>query len=127
MSIVRKSAIISKTPAADHRESEGYFGVLSAGEFAVSTSASALPYGVIVEGENTDGADTIAICGATSETVHVKLGGTVAEGAYGELQADGTVITDSAAGARIVCCIFLESGVATELVEAALITPVQYS
>lgn len=127
MTIVRNTAILSMTPAADHREYEGYFGVISGSTFAVSTSASALPFGCIVEGENTDGADTIAVCGAAKETIRVKLGGTVAKGAYGQLQADGTLITDAESGARILVCIFLEAGVSGELVEAALITPVQYS
>lgn len=123
--IVRKQPIIPLTPAADHRGKEGHFVVLTAGNAAISaTSASDIPLGVIIDGENTDGKDSVLLCDGGAQTVRVKLGAAATAGTYGTLHAtDGTVCDDPGSGARVRVCRFLEDGSADELVEAVLITP----
>jgi len=122
-------AIEALVPAEDHREKEGYFTKLSAAGLvtAIVSATATIPYGVILEGENTDGQDSIGICGGNVGPVDVKLAGTVAKGDYGQLEADGRVIKDSGAGARVIVCLFKEAGVANELVQAILLTPVVYA
>lgn len=126
--ISRTTTVVPLTPAADHRNYEGYSGVLSGSTFALGSSPTAKPYGVIIEGENTDGVDSIAIFGGNAGIVKVKLSGTVSKGGYGQLHSDGqTFVADAESGARVVCCIFDEAGVSSDLVDAVLITPVTYS
>lgn len=123
----KKEAILPFTPAADHRTYEGYFVDVSASTATVSSSASTRPFGLILEGENTDGVDSIAVCGGNVGPVKVKSSGTIAQGAYCQLHTDGTVITDATSGARILVCIALEAAVSGDLFDAVLITPVTYS
>jgi hypothetical protein len=123
----RASAILPLTPAVDHSDYEGYFVKLSAGEAAVVTSATDLPFGVILDGEDTDGQDSIAVCGGNAGPCEVKLNGTVSKGAYLQLESAGTVITDAGSGARVLVGIALDSGVAEELIPAVLIPPIGFS
>ena len=123
----KTKAIISMTPSADHRTKEGYFVNVSGGEAVLSSSATTRPFGLILEGENTDGADSIAICGGNVGVCRVKCSGTIAQGAYVQLHTDGSVVTDAAAGARVLVGIALESGVSGDLIECVIITPVTYS
>jgi len=123
----RASAIIPLTPAVDHSEKEGYFVKLSSGEAAVVTSATDLPFGIILDGEDTDGKDSIAVCGGNAGPVEVKLNGTVSMGDYLQLESDGTVIENAGSGARVLVAIALSDGVAEELIPAILLTPIYYS
>lgn len=120
------NTVLSMTPGADHRNYEGYFVVLSGGNPVVCSSASVAPFGLLLEGENTDGFDSVEI-GVGNKVVKVKLSGTVTKGAYGQLANDGTVVTDATTSTRILVCRFLEAGVSGDLVDAVLITPVTYS
>ncbi|MFO7534720.1 MAG: hypothetical protein R6X19_03395 [Kiritimatiellia bacterium] len=120
----KTNGIISMTPGADHSEKEGHFVNGSAGKPVVCAAATDKPIGVLLDGEATTGKDTVALCGATSGTCLVKLGGAATKLSHGELVAGGTVKNDTGAGARILCCTFLEDGVEGELVEAAIITPI---
>lgn len=118
---VRDKAVITVTPAADHREKEGYF--VTAGG-AIMGDATSAPLGVIVQGENTDGADTVALS-AFGGTVKVKLSatpGTIVLGSYLVLDGAtlGAVKLDSGSGARVRVARALEAGVAGELIEAHL-------
>lgn len=124
---LRQSAILPLTPAVDHSDYESYFVKLSAGKAAIVTSATDLPFGVILDGEDTDGQDSIAVCGGNAGPCEVKLNGIVSKGAYLQLESDGTVITDAETGARVLVGIALESGVAEEKIPAVLITPIVYS
>jgi hypothetical protein len=123
----RKSAIVPLTPAADHRTYEGYFVNLSAGTAAKSASATTRPFGLILEGENTDGVDSIAICGGNAGPCRVKASGVIAQGAYVQLHTDGSVVTDATSGARVLVGIALESAVSGDLFECQLITPIYYA
>jgi hypothetical protein len=123
----RKSAIVPLTPAADHRTYEGYFVNLSAGTAAKSTSATTRPFGLILEGENTDGVDSIAICGGNAGPCLVKASGVIAQGAYVQLHTDGSVVTDATSGPRVLVGIALESAVSGDLFECQLITPIYYA
>jgi hypothetical protein len=123
----KTKAILAFTPAADHRTKEGYFVDLSGSTVAVSSSATTKPFGLILEGENTDGVDSVAVCGGNVGPVKVKASGTIAAGAYVQLHTDGSVVTDAAAGARVLVGIALESAVSGDLFDCQLITPVVYS
>jgi hypothetical protein len=125
MSQPRSNTIIPITPAADHSGKEGYAVKIVSGEAALVTNISDAPIGVIVEGADTDGKDSVALIGAgLSGTVLVKLGtspGTVNLGTYLEIKSDGTFKADAGTSGT-VCAVALESGVAGELIEAALLT-----
>jgi hypothetical protein len=123
----KTKAILPFTPAADQRTKEGYFVDLSAGSVAVSTSATTKPFGLILEGENTDGVSSVAVCGGNVGPSKVKASGTIAQGAYVQLHTDGSVVTDAAAGARVLVGIALEAAVSGDLFDCQLITPVVYS
>jgi hypothetical protein len=127
MSLVREQAILPFTPAADQSAYEGYFVNVSGDTATVSASASTSPFGVILDGETTSGKSSVAVCGGNVGTVRVKLGGTVTKGQYMQLHSDGRAIVDAGSGARILVALCLESGVANDLVEAMLLTPVTYS
>lgn len=123
MALIKSQGIIALTPTADHTSSEGFFVEYSAGSAAIVNAATDLPIGVIVDGEETTGKSSIAVGGAFHGTVHVKVTGTVAQGAFGQLTATGTCITDAGSGARVIVCRFLEAGVTGDLVEAILMVP----
>ncbi|MCZ7593112.1 MAG: hypothetical protein M5U15_13685 [Kiritimatiellae bacterium] len=120
----RDKAVVVIEPAADHREKEGFF-VLASG--ALPSDAAGIPLGVIVQGENTDGRDTVATAGFGG-TVTVKLSaspGAVSLGTY--LVLDGTTLgaakADLGSGNRVRVARALEPGVAGELIEAYLVEP----
>jgi hypothetical protein len=125
MSQPRTNTIIPITPAVDHSGKEGYAVKIVSGEAAIVTNINDAPIGVIVEGADTDGKDSVALIGAgLSGTVLVKLGtspGTVNLGTYLEIKSDGTFKADAGTSGT-VCALALESGVAGELIEAALLT-----
>jgi hypothetical protein len=123
----RTKAILPFTPSADHRTKEGYFVDLSGGEAVLSSSATTRPFGLILEGENTDGVDSIAVCGGNAGPARVKASGTIAQGAYVQLHTNGSVVTDATSGARVLVGIALESAVSGDLFECQLITPIYYS
>ena len=126
--IVKKEAIVALAPVADHSAKEGYFVSLTAGETVVLTSATAVvPFGVILDGEDTDGQDSIGVCGGAFGSALVKLSGTVAVGDSLQLHTDGSVVVDAGSGARIVVAKALQAGNSGELIEAVILTPVQYS
>lgn len=124
---IKTVAILSFAPLADQSASEGYFVEASGNGVAVCNAATDIPLGVILDGEPISGRSSIAIAGGFPGTCHVKLGatpGAVVRGAFGTLNADGTVRADPGTGARVRVCRFLEAGTADELVEAVLINPV---
>jgi len=127
MSIARKEAIIALTPAADHSEKEGYFIQLTAGVPVVISSAATVPFGIIIDGEEADGVDSVGVCGGNLPTVRVKLSGTVAKGDSLQLAADGSAVVDAGSGARVVVGKALEAGVSGDLIETVILTPVSYS
>lgn len=123
----RNNAVVPATPAADQTDKEGYTvnltsvaGVLTA---TVSTSATVVVEGVILEGRTTSGKSSIGIFGTMSGTVRLKLSGTVSAGDKVQQAADGTVVTDAAAGARVLVGVALEDGVSGDLIEVAPFTP----
>jgi len=121
----RDIAILPYTPAADQSEKEGFF-VMGGATAAVVSSATALPSGVIVDGDDTDGSSSVALMGFGG-TVHVKLSGTVSRGNKLQLAADGSVVADAGSGARVLVAEALESGVSGDLIEASFYGPVVYA
>ena len=122
----RIKAIISITPAADHSDKEGYFVVITAGKAAVTTSATVVPAGVIIDGAVAAAQDSIALMNADG-TYRVKVTGAVAAGDLLTIRTDGTVETDDGAGARTIVARAIEDGITGELVDAALIGPIVYT
>ena len=119
------SAIIALVPSADHSEKEGYFVNLVSGLAALVSATTDLPIGVILEGEGTDGQDSIALQNFGG-IVSVKVVGTATAGADGQLNNDGSV-KDDTSGTRVVVCRFLESGTTGALVKAVLYRPLALS
>jgi len=126
--IVRENTVIPMTPYENHETYEGYAVISNGGKSTIAGSgATTKPIGVIAEGEDTDGVDSVVLFGS-AKVVKVKLVGTVAQFAYGQLYTDGVrFVTDAGSGGRVVCVQFLEAGVSGDLVDAILITPVSYS
>ncbi len=126
-------AIVAMTPTADHREKRGFFVTAAAGLAAlVVTPATDDPYGVILDGEDTTGKDSVALCGGNAGPVKVKLAaapGTVVAGTRLQLSATtaGTAGADAGTGARVVCARALEAGEANELIMAILLAPIIYA
>jgi hypothetical protein len=121
-----KNAILAMTPVADHRTKEGYFVSVASDVATVLSSATTLPFGVIVEGENTDGVDSIAMCGEPGLFL-VKASGPIAQGAAVQLHTDGSVVTDATAGARVLVGRAAEAAVSGDLFKCQLWTPVTYA
>jgi len=115
------------TPTADHSDYEGYFVKNSSGSAALCDSASDDPLGVILDGEDTDGQDSIGLLGGMRKTAHVKLAGTVSQFGLIQLTSAGKAEADAGTGARVIVGRVLEAGVADEKVEAILFTPVAYT
>jgi len=120
---VKNNAIVSLTPAADQSAKEGYFVTNSLGTATVSSSAADIPFGVILDGEDTDGQSSVAVCGGFAGTCKVKASGTILEGALLQLHTDGSVITDAASGARVIVGRALEAAASGELIEAVIFRP----
>lgn len=127
----RGNPVVAATPAADQRNKEGYgvtlssvSGVLTA---TVSSSATTITPGIILEGANTTGKSSIGILGTLPAPVRVKLSGAVSAGAALCQAADGTWITDAGSGARVKSFIALEDGVSGDLIEASPLTPITLS
>jgi hypothetical protein len=127
MSIVRKEAIIALTPAADHSEKEGYFINLTAGVPVVCSAVTDVPFGVLIDGEEANGVDSVGVCGGNLPTILVKLSGSVSKGQTLQLHSDGSCVVDAGSGARVVVAQALEDGVSGDLIEAVILTPVKYS
>jgi len=125
--IVKEQAILALTPHEDHTAKEGCFVLFSSGTAALSTSATDEVIGVIVDGDVTTGMSAVALNGAFSGIVKVMLHSTVNQGDYLVLSTDGTVYTDPGTGARRRVARALESGNASELVNAVLMTPLALS
>jgi len=117
---IKTNAILALTPTADHSDKEGYFVKNSSGSAALVTATTDVPIGVIVDGEDTAGKDSVAICGGFAGTVYVKLSGTVAQFANLQLAADGSCITDAGTGARTIVGRTMQAGVSGDLVEAVV-------
>ncbi len=120
----RAVAIAAETPAEDHTQKKGCVVKFAADKVALITGDSDLPYGVILDGEDIGGTDSIAIFGGNCGPVRVKAGGTCTKGSFGMATGVGSgVKDDTGSGSRYIVCRFLESGVLGELVTAVLVSP----
>jgi len=117
------------TPSADHSDKRGYFVVNSSGNAALSSAATDVPLGAIVDGSPVSGKDAVAISG-TGAIVKVKChstAGTIVAGTYLILHTDGTVKADTGSGNRVQVARALEAGADSALIDAVLINPVALS
>lgn len=114
----RGNAIIPFTPSATHQDKEGYLVDLAGDTATISSSASTPAKGVILEGHPTTGVSSIGILGGLAAPVRLRAGGTIAKGDEVQQGADGRVLTDAAAGARLIVAVALEAAVAGQLFDA---------
>jgi hypothetical protein len=122
MLFARESAVYALTPATDLSAKRGYT-VTIAGDVATLSASSTVPArGVILNGEPTTGKASIGILGQIPPVV-MKCGGTITKGDLVQQNNDGTILTDAAAGARVVIGVAMESGVIGELIEVSTRTP----
>ena len=123
-----ENGIIPMVPTADHSEKKGCFVKNSSGNAALCTAATDIPVGPVVDGYDTNGQDSVAMCGATPGAVPVKAGAAVTAFSFGVLASDGErVIDDPGTGSRVRVCRFIESGAENERVLAVLMHPVALS
>jgi hypothetical protein len=124
----QKCAVIALTPAADYSASKGYLVVVASDTATINASATVIPKGVILEGnETTAGYATekvsVGILGSGLGAVQMRAGGAITKGDFVANHSDGTVVTDPATGQRNVVGVALETGVAGENISVAPITP----
>lgn len=122
--IARSNAIVPLTPTADHTGKDGYF-VLATGAL-VSSATATLPLGVITEGFDTTGKDSVALpnfAGTVKVKVTTSSPGSIVAGSFLTVKADGTVQLDAGTGSRIQVARAIEAGAAGELIEAYLVHP----
>src|SRR4051812_16185019 len=120
----RGNAILPFTPSADHTDKEGYL-VNVALEIATISASAAVPVtGIILEGRPVAGKSAIGMLGALPAPVGLRASGVIAKGAEVQQAADGTVVTDAGAGARLIVGTALEGAVAGQLFEAIVHKPI---
>ena len=127
---LRDNGVIPMTPNETHVGKEGFAVKVSSGKAALVTGATDIPIGVILDGEDTAGNSSVAVCELPGGTVRVKLDGTpgtVAVGTYLTITATGTFKADAGSGSRVQCARALQSGAANELIEAILFKPASLS
>lgn len=116
-------AVVSKVPNEDHREKKGCFVNLTNDLATLCIADTDLPFGLILDGENTDGRSSLAIPGGNVGPCFVKAGGVCTEGSFGQLVYGKGAKNDAGSGNRTIVCRFLESGVEDDLVKAVLLNP----
>lgn len=121
--MTRAFPVIPLTPAADYSAKQGYLGTFASDTFTVSASATTPVTGVILEGATTSGLVSVGILGNLCGTCRLKAGGTITKGDWVQQHTDGRVVTDAGGGGRVIVGVALESAVANDLCEVALITP----
>lgn len=127
--IYRDNAIIPQTPAADYTTKKGYTVGIAAGVATISTSATTVVNGVIVDPNDTAAGYaaekvSVAILGAVKGTIPIRCGGSITAGARVQQHTDGTIITDAGTSARVIIGVALQDGVAGENIEVAPLTPI---
>lgn len=128
---VRDEAIYAFTPATDFGGGDpttnkvGYLVTVAGDVATLSASAAVHANGVILDVEGTDGKAAIGILGGKLGPVSMRAGGVIAKGAKVQQGADGRVVTDAAAGARVVVGIALEASTAAgDLIEVVPKDPI---
>jgi len=128
---IRDTAVVALTPAADHTEKRGYLVEIDGnGKSAIINSAADLPFGVIVDGQDSavaNAQDSIAVLGGNIGTVPMVAGAAITKGQRLQSQNDGTVIPDAAAGARVIVGRAMEDAAAGERFEAVGYAPIALS
>lgn len=120
-------AVVPFTPAADYTDKQGYLVNLAGDTATISTSATVVVKGVILEGSATTGQTSVAILGASPGAVKMKAGGAITKGAFVAQHTDGTIITDAGSGARVIVGVALETAASGDLITVAPITPRPYA
>lgn len=123
----RGNPIVPFTPSATHVDKEGYLVDLAGEVATISASASVPAKGVILEGQPTTGKSSIGILGGLPAPVRLRASGNIAKGAEVQQAADGTVITDAGASARLIVGVALEAAVSGQLFDAVAHKPVARS
>jgi hypothetical protein len=125
----RIDGVISLTPAADYTAKLGYLVTHDGTTATLSASATTRANGVILEPNRTAAGYaaekvTVGLLGAMAGTVRMCAGGVIAAGAWVQQDSDGQVLTDAAAGARVIVGQALEAATAAgDLIEVAPCSP----
>jgi hypothetical protein len=128
----RDDGTIQLTPAADYSSKRGYLATFAAGTATVSASNTVIAAGVILEGNDTAAGYatekvSLALLGATKGTVPMRASGSITAGDLVMQSTDGTILTDSTSGARVIVGRACETGVSGENIEVAPLGPMYYS
>jgi hypothetical protein len=120
----REDGLIALTPAADYSAKRGYLVTFSGSTATVSASATVVAAGVILEGNDTTAGYatekvSVALFGATKGTVPMRASGSITAGDLVIQSTDGTIVTDSGSGERVVVGRAVETGVSGENIEVA--------
>jgi len=124
MSPLYAASIILAVTGVDLTGKEGYLIKNNAGVHAVNTSATVPAIAVCLEGDVAAKQSSIAMLGALDGAVRVKSSGAIAKFDKICQAADGTLVTDAGAGARVQVGTALEAAAAGDLFQAILHTPV---
>lgn len=119
----RENAVLPFLGATDLTDKEGYLVTLAGETATLSASATVRAPGIILEGRPAAKKSSIGILGTIPGTVRMKTSGDITKGAFVQQAADGTVVTDAAAGARTIVGVALETGVSGDKIEVAPCTP----
>ena len=124
--LARETPVFPMTPAADYSDYRGYLVTFASDTCTLTTSASVVAAGVILDGEPTSGKCSVIALGA-GESVKMKAGGAITQGALVQQHTDGTVITDATTGARVIVGRAMETAASGELIEVAMLGPIVYT
>jgi hypothetical protein len=124
--LARETPVFAIIPAADYTDYRGYLVTFASDTATLNTSASVVAFGVILDGESTTGKCSVIALGA-GESVKMKAGGAITQGALVQQHTDGTVITDATTGARVLVGRAMETAASGELIEVAMLGPVVYA
>lgn len=110
-----------------HTDYEGYAVELDANRLpTLVASATAIPDAVILQGRAIGSFNDLQLF-TSDKVIDVRLGGTGTAQSEGVLTSDGRFQDDPGTGSRVICCKFLKSGVAGDLVPAVLFRPLAAS
>lgn len=123
----RGNAIYPFTPSADQTDKIGYLVDIANDTATISSSATTPARGIIMDGGKVGGQSSIGILGALNGSVPGKLSGPVTKGDRLQQAADGSLLTDAGAGARVLVGVAMETGVAGDLIEIVTHAPLTMS
>lgn len=117
-------AVLPRISDSDLSDKEGYFVEPASGKVSIVNAATDIPLGVIVHGTTAGGHNSVAMAGQVARVKCNATVGTVNDGTYLTLAADGTVVADPGTGARVRVARAVETGANYALIDALILDPV---